>query len=154
MPLHKARAHRPDACPPPDPDSLLLACIGDVADERALVFGQGALDVTCALIRAGARAVTELCRNDRPEPGSADLVVVPALLSAETAPAVVGHARRALAAAGRIILRCPSDPSGSLAQSVSRVLRLHGFSAIRLRRTGAQTLLTAELPLFGLRGRV
>jgi hypothetical protein len=79
--------------------------------------------------------------------------VVPDLISADSAPGIVGHARRALATAGRIVLRCPSDPSGRLMQSVSRVLRLHGFSALRLRRAGMQTLLTAELPLFGLTGR-
>jgi len=155
MPLQKARAARTEARPPvaPDPDTVLLACIGEVAGERALILGCGALDVMCALIRAGATEVTELCRNDRPEPASADLVVVPDLVSADSAPDIVGHARRALATAGRIVLRCQSDPYGRLMQSVSRVLRVHGFSALRLRRAGMQTLLTAELPLFGLTGR-
>ena len=155
MPIRRARAARPETCPPaePDPDSVLLTCIGEVAGERALILGRGALDVMCALIRAGATEVTALCRNDRPEPASADLVVVSDMVSAESAPGLIGHARRALVTAGRIVLRCPTDSSGRLVQSISRVLRLHGFSALRLRRAGAQTLVTAELPFFGLIGR-
>jgi hypothetical protein len=78
--------------------------------------------------------------------------VVADVVSAESAPDIIGHARRALTTAGRIVLRCSSDPSGRLAQSVSRVLRLHGFSALRLRKAGTQILVTAELPFFGLSG--
>ena len=98
--------------------------------------------------------MTELCRDDRPEPASTDLVVVPDLATADLALGIVGHARRALSATGRIVLCCPIDPSGRLARRVNRVLRLHGFSALRQRRIGMQTLVTAELPLFGLTGRV
>ena len=154
MPIRRARVARPEPCLPVefDPDSLLLTCIGEVAGERALILGRGALVVMCALIRAGATEVTELCRSDRPEPASADLVVVAGLFSTANVPGIIGHSRRALGTAGRIVLRCPSDPSGRLTQSISRVLRLHGFSALRMRRAGMQTVVTAELPLFGPTG--
>src|SRR5271166_4455270 len=150
MSLHKAGAARLNArrLVEPDLEAVLLPCIGQVAGDRALVLGRGALDVMRALRRAGAIEVTELCRNDRPEPASADLVVVPDLATADLAPGIVGHARRALAATGRIVLCCPIDPSGRLAQSVNCVLRLYGFSVLRQRRIGMQTLLTADLPLF------
>jgi hypothetical protein len=149
MLLSQALAARLDTCPlvDADPDAKLLACIGEVGGERALVLGRGGLDVMCALIGAGAREVTGLCRNDRPKPASADVVVVPNLATADLAPGVVGHAKRALATAGRIVLRCPADPAGRLARSVNRVLRLHGFAAVRQYRIGMQTLVTAQLTL-------
>jgi hypothetical protein len=133
----------------PGPDAGLLDMIGDVAGERALILGRGALDLMCALIKCGAAGVTELCRDSRPERASADLVVVPDLAT----PVVLGHARRALGGAGRVVVRFRNDPSGRLVLGTSRDLRLHGFSTLRQRRFGVQTLVTAELPLFGPLGR-
>ena len=155
MSLHKARAVQLDPGPliELDAEAALLASIGDVAGHRALVLGRGALDVMCGLIRAGAAEVTELCRNDRPEAASADVVVVPDLATDQLAPGIIERARRALVGAGRIVLRCPIDPSGRLIRSVNRALRLHGFSAVRQRRIGMRILVTARLPFSGLSGR-
>lgn len=131
------------------PSAVLLAAIGDIANERAVILGQGALDVMCALIRAGAAEVTELCGTARPEANSADLVVVPSVESPGEIPPVIRSARRTLASAGRLVLRFPNDPAGHLARKTARDLRLQGFSIVRQRRIGTQTVLTAELPLFG-----
>lgn len=147
MMLEQALAARLDAAPLPEVNAAepLLRCIGAVAGQRALLLGRGGVDVMCDLIRAGASEVTDLCHADRPKPASADLVVVPDLAAADQAPGLVAHAKRALATAGRIVVRCPTDPSGRLARSVDRMLRLHGFSAMRRRRTGMQTVVTATL---------
>jgi hypothetical protein len=155
MSLRKARAVRPDDPGPldgNDQNASLLASIGEVAGNRALVLGRGSLDVMCGLIRAGATEVTELCRNDRPEAASADVVVVPDLATGDLAPGIVERARRALTGAGRIVLRCPIDPSGRLIRSVNRALRLHGFSTLRQQRIGMRVLVTAKLSFPGMSG--
>jgi hypothetical protein len=116
MMLEQALAARLDAAPLPEVNAAepLLRCIGAVAGQRALLLGRGGVDVMCDLIRAGASEVTDLCHADRPKPASADLVVVPDLAAADQAPGLVAHAKRALATAGRIVVRSqPIRPDGS-----------------------------------------
>jgi hypothetical protein len=129
--------------------TILLAAIGDIVGERAVILGQGAVDVMCALIRAGAPEVTELAHSARLDANSVDLMVVPNVASLDQAEATIRQARRALASAGRLVLRFPNDPAAHLARKTGQHLRLQGFSIVRQKRIGTQTVLTAELPLFG-----
>lgn len=150
MSLHQvlaARAAVPIG-PSAEPALALLDGLGPLAGERALILGHGSVELMCALIRGGCEEVTELRIADRPEAGIADLVLVPRLASPDQAAMVAAHARRALVPTGRIVLAV----SGHHAAPVARVLRLHGFSALRRRDGAAGSVLTACLPAFeGLR---
>ena len=139
---------------PASDNAALLDCAGDVAGEHAVILGcgsrgSGTLELMCALLRRGTAAVTELRRGERPEPQAAELAIIANTASTEDAIAAVAHARRALGPAGRVVVRVAADASGRLVRQVARLLRQHGFSAIRLRHDGVQTLLTGQLPMFG-----
>jgi hypothetical protein len=103
----------------------------------------------CALIRRGAAEVSLLRQGVRPERATADLAVATEIDTPEQALSALTHARRALAASGRLILRLTADPTGRLAKLVARMLRLHGFAAVRATRAGDRTLVTGVLPWFG-----
>jgi hypothetical protein len=118
-----------------------------VRGERVVVLGPD-IEVICGLIRRGCRDVTALQQNDRPERGSADIVIVPAIRSADAAACTIAHARRALAPSGRVLLRTAASPAGWLGVALERTLRLHDFSAIRVRRVMDRAVFMAELPLF------
>jgi hypothetical protein len=139
----------PDTEPGDDPDAALVAYAGDVAGEHVLILGHSAPAIMCALIRRGCVAATELGQSDRPEAQSVDLTIVPDVATLDDAALVIRHARRALMTAGRIVLRTAAEPSGRLAQGISSLLRLQGFSAVRRRRDGGRTVVSAELPFFG-----
>jgi hypothetical protein len=139
----------PQAGDPASGDEALLDCAGEVAGEHAVILGTGTLELMCALLRRGTAAVTELRRGERPEPQAAELAIIANTSSAEDAIAAVAHARRALGPAGRVVVRVAADASGRLVRQVARLLRQHGFSAIRLRHDGVRTLLTGQLPMFG-----
>jgi hypothetical protein len=85
----------------------------------------------CGLIRGGCREVTELRRGERPERSMTDLVLVPRIATLDQVTLATGHARRALADLGRLILCVPEH----LAAGTTRMLRLHGLSSIT-RRNG------------------
>jgi hypothetical protein len=152
--LAQRAAVRPRTTPPTppagaDPDTALLQLAGEVRNEHALIIGPNALDLMCALIRRGAAEATMLRQGVRPERATADLALATEIGSPEQALAVMAHARRALTASGRLILRTAADPTGRLAQRVAEMLRLHGFSAVRARRAGDRTLVIGVLPWFG-----
>jgi hypothetical protein len=151
MPAHISPlpAARPDHQAGPDPADALLDCAGAVGGEHAVILGCVSAEIMCGLLRRGAAAVTQLRRGERPEGQAADLVIVPEAGSAEAAAIAVGHARRALAPCGRVVLRIGADATGQLTLGVTRLLRLQGFSAIRQRRDGPGVLVSAELPIFG-----
>lgn len=132
-----------------DPDPALLNLIGEMDGEHVLLVGSNVLELMCALLRRGAGEVTLLRPTVRPEPRTVDLAIIARVGSLDAAVTAIGHARRALTAAGRIVLGVGADPSGRLAQGLRRMLRLHGFSAIRAVPFADRTLLSAELPLFG-----
>ncbi len=132
-----------------DPDAALVAVLGDVTDEHILILGHGALDVMCALIRAGCGAITELRQHERPEPQIADTVILPGIGSLDAAATIIGHARRALVPTGRILVRIVADPAGRLAPAIVRTLRVHGFTDVCQHRVGTEALLSAVLPMFG-----
>ena len=152
--LAQRAAVRPRTTPPTppagvDPDTALLQLAGEVRNEHALIIGPNALDLMCALIRRGAAEATLLRQGVRPERATADLTVATEVASLEQAISVLDHARRALTASGRLILRTAADPTGRLAQRIAEMLRLQGFSAVRARRAGDRTLVTGVLPWFG-----
>ena len=152
--LAQRAAVRPRTTPPTppvgvDPDTALLQLAGELRNEHALIIGPNALDLMCALIRRGATEATLLRQGVRPERATADLAVATEIASTEQALSVMAHARRALTASGRLILRTTAEPTGRLAQRVAETLRLQGFAAVRTRRTGERTLVTGILPGFG-----
>jgi hypothetical protein len=107
-----------------------------------------AVDPGTALLRL-AGEVSLLRYGVRPERASVDLAVATEIGSPEQALPVVAHARRALTASGRLIVRTTADSTGRLAKLVAQMLRLNGFSAVRARRAGDRTLVTGVLPWFG-----
>ena len=152
--LAQRAAVRPRTTPPTppagvDPDTAVLQLAGEVRNEHALIIGPNALDLMCALIRRGATEATLLRQGVRPERATADLTVATEVASLEQAISVLDHARRALTASGRLILRITADPTERLAKRVATMLRLQGFSAVRARRAGDRTLVTGVLPGFG-----
>ncbi|MBV8400318.1 MAG: hypothetical protein JOZ17_16485 [Acetobacteraceae bacterium] len=124
----------------------LLDDIDPTSQARVLVIGEDTLEVLCALIRRGCAEATELCRDDRAETHSADLVLVPHVTNLDSMRRAVSQARRALVPGGRIRLRVAADPSGQVGLGAARVLREASFSAIRSRVVPNGTLLSAERP--------
>jgi len=147
----RLRAVAPDThvVPPVDPARALRSALGEVRDEAVLVISSRGLEVMCDLIRRGARSVTLLRTAERPEAASASLVVVPEAPSLEWLACVLGHARRALLPTGRLVLRVGALAGRQLAAQITRMLRVHGYTAIVARQAGDQLLLQAELPGFG-----
>jgi hypothetical protein len=134
--------------PSDEPPQSIGSILGDVCDEEILVIGPSGLDVTCDLVRRGARSVTLLRTDKRPEAQSASLVVVPGTPSLEWLACVLGHARRALIPTGRLVLRIEST-SRQFAAQVTRMLRVHGYTAIAARQSGSSLLVDAQVPAFG-----
>jgi hypothetical protein len=130
-----------------DDNATLLGSLGEIAGTNAVVLGHN-VEIMCELIRRGCRAVTELQQNDRPEQGSADLVIVSSVGAVDGAVTAIAHARRGLRRSGRIVVRTAANPARWLGHAIERTLRVHGFSAIRVCRIMDCTMFTAELPLF------
>jgi hypothetical protein len=139
-----------DAEPEDDPSTALVTYAGDVANDHVLILGHSAPAIMCTLIRSGCISATELGRSDRPDAHTADLAIVPDVGALDDAALVIRNAKRALMTAGRIVMCVAAEPSGRLAQGVAALLRQQGFSAIRWRRNGGKTLVSAALPGFGL----
>ncbi len=127
-----------------DADTAMLDCIGDVSNVHALVLGEHGLELMCALIRRGCATVAVLRLNQKAEPGTADLVVVPRTASPEVVEQALRQAQRAMAPNGRIVLRIDNKRASSVATSVTRLLHELGFRSIRVRSLPRQTLLSAE----------
>ena len=127
----------------------LLDDIDPISRTRILVVGEDTLEVLCALIRRGCAEAAELCRDDRAEAHSADLVLVPHVANLDGMRRAVAQARRALVPGGRVRLRIVADPSGQVRLGAARVLREASFAAIRSRVLPEGTLVSAEQPGFG-----
>jgi hypothetical protein len=153
----RRRAVLPDNPAPPDnqnspptgPAGAMRAALRDVRDEEVLVIGPHGLEVMCDLLRRGARSVTLLRMDKRPEAHSVSLVVVPEAPSIEWLACVLGHARRALLPAGRLVLRVGALAGRQLAARITRMLRIHGYTAIIARQSGDDLVLNADMPGFG-----
>jgi len=131
----------------------LLDLVGPLAGARVLVIGHGAIETLCALLRRGCAAATEMRPGDclMPEHDSADAVLVPRIASAAAAEDAIMRAARALTQGGHVALR---DATSLLRGPIAALLRRHGFSGLRVRATGAGTLIGAERPIFGPLPRV
>jgi hypothetical protein len=147
----RLRAVQPDnqCVPLIDPMRAMRAALRDVRDEEVLVIGPHGLEVMCDLLHRGARSGTLLRMDKRPEAQSASLVVVPEAPSLDWLACVPGHAPRALQPAGRLVLRAGALVGRRLAAQISRILRVHGYTAIVARQSRVQLQLSAELPGFG-----
>ena len=135
---------------PPEPWAALLEALGAIEDENhILVLGRDGPDLMCALLRAGAPRVTHLRSHERLEADSASLVIVPHVPSLDWLEGALSPIRRALFANGRLAV-CV-DPLPMTQTRVHRMLKLHGFAAIRASRAAGRQVLSAEVPAFGLR---
>src|SRR5258706_11886248 len=95
---HSAAPRRasPTIPDPPQPDVDPLDWIGAIDDEEhILVVGGPGPGLMCALLRAGAAHVTHLRSHERPEAGSASLVIVPRVASLDWLATALPSIRRA-----------------------------------------------------------
>lgn len=132
----------------PAPDTRLLDAATAGPDDRVLILGAPTAELLCEALRHGCRSALEIAMPPpRPEP--ADVVVAPALRSAEAAMAVVACARRALGGnprGGRLALSLAGTGARALAAAIRRQLRAAGFQGIRLAGAGDGLLLVGRLP--------
>ena len=155
MLTHACAAVAPRRAPPlplqpPEPWAALLEALGEIEDENhILVLGRDGPDLMCALLRAGAPQVTHFRSYERLEADSTSLVIVPHVPSLDWLEGALSPIRRALFANGRLAV-CV-DPLPNTQNRVARMLKLHGFTAIRASHATGSLVLSAEVPAFGLR---
>ena len=113
------------------------------------MLGRDGPDLMCALLRAGAPKVAHFRSYERLEADSSSLVIVPHVPSLDWLEGALSPIRRALFANGRLAV-CV-DPLPNTQNRVARMLKLHGFTAIRASRAAGRLVLSAEVPAFGLR---
>ena len=129
---------------PAEPEVDPLDWVGAIDDaEPILVLGGYGPDLMCALLRAGAAHVTHLCSHERPEAGSAGLVIVPQVPSLDWLATALPSIRRALAVNGRLIIRGGRQFNFQI--DAQRMLTLHGFTAIRANDTAEGQVLGATI---------
>ena len=142
---------RPDAklqLPAPEVDPL--AWIGATDDEKhILVIGGYGPGMTCALLRAGAAPVTHLFSYERPKAGSATLVIVPRVPSLDWLATALPSIRRALVANGPLVVR--GGTQFNFLVEARRILKLNGFTSIRVSHTAGGQVLVAEVRSPGAR---
>jgi hypothetical protein len=122
----------PSSRPPgaDEPDAVPLEGLGSVEHEdQIVVLGGNGPELMCALLRAGAENVIHLRLNERPEPGTASLLIVPRVPSLDWLATALGSIRRALTPDGR--LKIFVGPHQTTQTQIRRMLTLHGFTAIR-----------------------
>jgi hypothetical protein len=103
-------------------------------------FGRG---MACASLCAGAAPVTHLFSHERPEAGSASLVIVPRIPSLDWLATALPSIRRALVENGRLVIR--GGVQFNFEVQARRVLTLHGFTSIRARRIAEDQILVAQI---------
>ena len=129
---------------PPEPEVDPLDWVGAIDDEdHILVLGGHGPGLMCALLRAGAANVTHLCSHERPEAGSASLVIVPRVPSLDWLATALPSIRRAMVANGRLIVR--GGAQFNFQVDARRMLTLHGFTAIRANNTADGQVLGATI---------
>jgi hypothetical protein len=132
---------------PTQPESNPVAWLGPVEDEdHILVLGGQGPELMCALLRAGASNVTHLRAHERPEAGSASLVIVPRVPSLDWLATALPAIRRALTAHGRMVIRAGGQTAAQNQTQIRRMLILLGMTAIRAIATDDGQMLSAELP--------
>ena len=136
-------------------ETALLTLANPSLDSRVSLIGPNTLELLCALVRRGSADASATRVSDRPQPATADIAIIADAASPDCLMRAIAHARRILAPLGIIVLHVapkpgePGDPGDALPQQAGRLLLLHGFTAIRVIRCSGETLMRAELPLFG-----
>ncbi len=143
-PEHDGPPHQPGAI-----GAALLTLADPSLESRVSLIGPNTLELFCALVRRGNADVSATRVSDRPHPATADVAIIPGVASPDCLVRAIAHARRILSPLGTIALHVAADPADALPQQVGRLLLLHGFTAIRVVRLSGETLIRAELPLFG-----
>jgi len=138
---------------PREPGARLVDRLGAVETEDHIVLlgGEGP-ELMCELLRAGAPRVTHLCAHERPDAASASLVVIPRVPSLDWLASALPAVRRLLADNARVVIY--AGPSAGAQTQVWRILTLHGFVPTRASQRTDPRVLSAELPMFGLRHAV
>ena len=131
------------------PELAVLSLADPGIDSRVALFVPGALELTCALLRRGTSEVTMVRIEDRIRAAEADVVIIPEVSSAAFLARAIPCARRMLAPLGTVTVRLGADLATDLAVTARHQLRLHGFTALRERVIFGDTLIRAELPLYG-----
>lgn len=130
-------------------EAALLRLADPSLDSRVSLVGPNTLELLCALVRRGSADVSATRVSDRPHSATADVAIIAGAASPDCLMRAIAHARRILAPLGTIVLHVAADPADALPQQVGRVLLLHGFTGIHVVRCSGETLIRAELPLFG-----
>jgi hypothetical protein len=121
-----------------------LAWVGAIDDEaHILVIGGFGPGMACASLCAGAAPVAHLFSHERPEAGSASLVIIPRIPSLDWLATALPSIRRALIANGRLVIR--GGVQFNFEVQARRMLALHGFTAIRTRRIAEGQVLVAGI---------
>ncbi len=127
----------------------LLAVADPGLGSRILVMLPGGLEIACALLRRGRTNVATARLTDRPRAGQMDVVMMPSIPSAEFLQRAIPYAHRVLAALGTVVIHLDGSLPPGLVQQARRQLASEGFGAVQVRSSFHDTLLRAEMPLFG-----
>ena len=141
---------------PPHPisaaEAALLTMADPSLDSRINLIGPHTLELLCALLHQGSTHVLATRVSDHPQPGTADVAIIPDIMSSDRLGRAIAHARRVLAPLGTVAIHLLADPADALSRQAGHLLLLHGFSAIRVVDFCGETLIRGELPLYGRLG--
>jgi len=146
-PPHQISSHQISAA-----EAALLTLADPSLGSRISLIGPHTLELLCALVRRGSTNVLATRLRDRPQAGTADVAIIPDVMSSDCLGRAIAHARRVLAPLGTIAIHLLTDPADALSQQAGQLLLLHGFSAIRVVDFCGETLMRGELPLYGRLG--
>lgn len=133
-------------------EAALLTMADPSLDSRISLIGPHTLELLCALLHRGSTNVLATRVSDHPQPGTADVAIIPDIVSPDCLGRAIAHARRVLAPLGTVAIHLLADPADALSQQAGHLLLLHGFSAIRIVDFSGETLIRGELPLYGRLG--
>jgi len=133
-------------------EAALLTMADPGLDSRISLIGPHTLELLCALLHRGSTNVFATRLSDHPQPGIADVAIIPDIMSSDCLGRAIAHARRVLAPLGTIAIHILTDPADALSQQARQLLLMHGFSAVRVVDFCGETLIRGELPLYGRLG--
>ena len=133
-------------------EAALLTIADPSLDSQIILIGPHALELLCALLHRGSTNVFATRVSDHPQAGTADVAIIPDIMSSDCLERAVAHARRVLAPLGTVAIHLLADSADALSQQAGQLLLLHGFSAIRVVDFCGETLIRGELPLYGRLG--
>jgi hypothetical protein len=133
-----------------EPRDELVAFADPGPDSRIVLIGPDPSPLACALAARGCGHVSVPAPHDRP--GSADVVFIAGVAGANLLARSVSNARRLLAPLGTVAIRLCVEPDDALVRHASHAMFLHGFTRLKARVACGDTLLRADVPLFGRPG--